>query len=438
MTTDSLTAAISANRTIELNHLSSGIAATVFAILVLVILSALLAASRAGFYALSPSDRKGLSPRNKVDGRILELLKSPEKLRATIIVLCTFLNVAVIILSSGIFYEVIRPAFSRLTGFILLVLLVSVIILFFCEILPKIYGSQHPFPIVRLMAFPLFFLEKIISPVNYFLIRLSSLIERHNTKTQKNISVDEISQALELTSEGEITEDKEILEGIVNFGSKNVVEIMCPRVDVVAIDVKSSLTKVLGLINSSGYSRIPVYSESFDQMKGILFIKDLLPHTDKGDDFRWQSLLRPPFFVPETKKVKDLLEDFQKNKVHLAVVVDEYGGSSGIVSLEDVLEEIVGEIADEFDEEEKFFTRIGEKKFMFDGKIQLDDFIHVLGCRENYFEEVKGEADTLAGLILEIRGEIPANHDKIEYKDYRFTVESISNRRIRQVKVEMI
>jgi gliding motility-associated protein GldE len=289
------------------------------------------------------------------------------------------------------------------------------------------------------MASPLLVLEKLFRPFSFLLIRSNALInEKIKKKPQKNISVDEISQALELTSDTDISDEKEILEGIVRFGNKNVSAIMCPRVDVVSIDITSSFTAVLDVINNSGYSRIPVYQESFDQVRGILYIKDLLPYTEKGESFQWQTLLRPPFFVPENKKVKDLLEDFQKNKIHMAIVVDEYGGSSGIVTMEDVLEEIVGDIADEFDEEETNFVILGEKEFLFDGKILLEDFYEVVGCDNDRFSEVKGEADTLAGLILELKGDIPALHEHIDFENFRFTIESVTNRRIRQVKAEIL
>lgn len=434
--TDSLTSAAVNGHSGEIIVLTSVDLFTVAGMLLLVILSGLITASRSGLAALTPADTALLSRKKRNDNRVLLLLERKRKISAAILTAVTFLNVTIILLFVWLLPGVFHPALTGKVGFITLLLLIFAVILIFCEIIPKICGNLYPMAIVRLMALPLLLLEQITAPVIYFLFWMEGLFERR-TKPQRNISVDEISHALELTSESPIPEDKEILEGIVNFGNKSVGEIMCPRVDVVAIDIKSSFTRLLELINNSGYSRIPVYSESFDQVKGILFIKDLLPFTDNNADFKWQGLLRPPFFVPETKKVKDLLEDFQKNKVHLAVVVDEYGGSSGIVTLEDVLEEIVGEISDEFDEEEMYFTRIGEKKFLFDGKIPLADFFEVIGCRDNYFDEVKGDADTLAGLILEIKGEIPVNHEKVEFRDYRFTVESISSRRIRQVKVEM-
>jgi gliding motility-associated protein GldE len=265
----------------------------------------------------------------------------------------------------------------------------------------------------------------------------TSFVNKRISDYNQNISVDDLSQALELTSPGDLTEDKEILKGIVRFGNKSVVEIMRSRVDVVSVDLKDNYADIMKIINDTGFSRIPVYSETFDNIKGILYIKDLLPHVHKGNSFRWQSIIRPPFYVPETKKIDDLLEDFQKNKVHMAIVVDEYGGTSGIVTLEDVLEEIVGEITDEFDEEEKFFTKIGENKYLFDGKTLLNDFCKVIGVDEDIFEDVEGEADTLAGLILELKGEIPLKNDTILCKNFVFTIEAVDNRRIKQIKVEI-
>jgi gliding motility-associated protein GldE len=250
--------------------------------------------------------------------------------------------------------------------------------------------------------------------------------------------MDEISHALELTSDNELSEEKEILEGIVKFGNKSVEEILRPRVDVVSIEIKTGFTEVLGIINKSGYSRIPVYNESFDNISGILYIKDLLPHSHKGNSFKWQTLIRPPFYVPETKKINALLEEFQKTKVHFAIVVDEYGGTAGIVTLEDILEEIVGDISDEFDEEENFFTRISENTFLFDGKTLLVDFYKAVECDDSIFNDVKGDADTLAGLILELKGEIPAFHEKISCKNFHFTIEAVDKRRIKQIKVEII
>jgi len=249
--------------------------------------------------------------------------------------------------------------------------------------------------------------------------------------------LDEISQALELTSDHELSDEKDILEGIVKFANKSVEEIMRPRVDVVSLDIKNTFPEVLEVILESGYSRIPVYTNSFDNISGILYVKDLLPHNHKANTFKWQTLIRPPFYVPETKKINSLLEEFQKNKVHLAVVIDEYGGTAGIVTLEDILEEIVGEITDEFDEEESLFSKLSKDTFLFDGKSLLVDFYKTVECDDSVFNDIKGEADTLAGLILELKGEIPAKNEEILYKQFKFTIESVDNRRIKQIKVEI-
>jgi gliding motility-associated protein GldE len=317
------------------------------------------------------------------------------------------------------------------------VVLISFLLLLFGEILPKLYASHFSLGFARFMALPLQLLEKLFRPLNSLLIVSTSFISTRLQRHQKNVSMDEISQALKLTSEQELSEEKEILEGIVKFGNKNVAEIMKPRVDVVSLDIKNNFKTVLSVIVDSGFSRIPVYIGSFDNIKGILYIKDILPHSHKGDSFNWQTLIRPPFYVPETKKINSLLKEFQKNKVHLAVVVDEYGGTSGIVTLEDVLEEIVGEIVDEFDEEDNFFTQISENVFLFDGKTLLGDFFKISKCDDTVFDPVKGDAETLAGLILELKGEIPVLREKIAYNQFNFTIEAVDNRRIKQIKVEI-
>jgi gliding motility-associated protein GldE len=304
--------------------------------------------------------------------------------------------------------------------------------------MPKVYAAHFRLQFARFMSFPLLALENIFRPINSLLIFSTSFVNKRLQKHRKNISMDEISQALKLTSEQELSDEKDILEGIVKFGNKNVAEIMKPRVDVVSLDIKTGFTKVLDVINRSGFSRIPVYIESFDNITGILYIKDILPHSHKGDSFKWQTLVRPPFYVPDRKKINSLLEEFQKSKVHLAIVVDEYGGTAGIVTLEDILEEIVGDIVDEFDEEESFFTKISENTFLFDGKILLGDFYKIVDCEDNIFDEVKGDADTLAGLILELRGEIPVKNEKITCKQFNFTIEAVDNRRIKQIKAEVI
>ncbi|MFW6257209.1 MAG: gliding motility-associated protein GldE [Prolixibacteraceae bacterium] len=423
---------------IQFHPVTTGIGVAFLIVIILLLSSALISGSEVAYFSLSPSDKKKLSgKKTKKNLRVLKNLESPEKLLATILVTNNFVNIGIIILSAYITKNLMSFGDSPVLKFILQVVVITFILLLFGEILPKVYANHYSLRFSRFMAMPLLTLEKIFRPINSILIYSTSFVNKKLQKHQKNISMNEISQALELTSEKEIFEEKEILEGIVKFGNKNVEEIMSPRVDVVALNIKTSFTEVLDIINESGYSRIPVYIQSFDNISGILYIKDLLPHSHKGNTFKWQTLIRPPFYVPETKKISTLLEEFQKNKVHLAVVVDEYGGSSGIVTLEDILEEIVGDIIDEFDEEENFFSQISENTYLFDGKILLGDFHKIIGTEDSIFDDVKGDADTLAGLLLELKGDIPALHEIITCKQFKFTVESADKRRIKQIKVEI-
>lgn len=414
---------------------------TVFSIVIIAVLlvcSALISGSEVAYFSLSPSEKHKIAGRSlKRNSYILKNLEHPEQLLATILVANNFVNVGIVILSSFTVESLIDFTNEPILGFIVQVLVISFMILLVGEIIPKIYSTNHALKFARFISIPLYYLIKLLKPINSLLIFSTSFINTRIKEYSQQISVDELSQALELTSQTELRDDKEILKGIVKFGNKSVVEIMRSRVDVVSADLDLSFSKIMSIITETGFSRIPVYSESFDNIKGILYIKDLLPHAHKGVNFRWQSIIRPPFYVPETKKIDDLLEDFQKNKVHMAIVVDEYGGTSGIVTLEDVLEEIVGEITDEFDEEEKFYTKLAENKYLFDGKTLLNDFYKVTGADDSIFEDVKGEADTLAGLILELKGEIPVKNDTIICKNYVLSIEAVDNRRIKQIKVEI-
>jgi len=414
-----------------------GISFFIAGILLLLIFSALLSAAEIAYLSLTAAEKQKLKKTNKTDLRVLSNLENPEKLLATILVANSFVNISIIVLSVNTIHQLISFQNLPVIEFILQIVVISVFLLFFGEILPKIYAARQKLSLVRLMATPLKWLEKIFSPLSYLFIMSTSFVNRRLQKRHKKFTIDKISQALKLTSEQELSEEKEILEGIAKFGYKNASEIMKPRVDVVSFDIKDSFSTVLNLIVDSGFSRIPVYIDSFDNIKGILYIKDILPHSHKGDSFKWQSLIRPPFYVPETKKINSLLKEFQKNKVHLAVVIDEYGGTSGIVTLEDVLEEIVGEIIDEFDEEEHYFSKISANIYLFDGKILLGDFFKISKCDDTIFNEVKGDAETLAGLILELKGEIPMLNEKIEYKQFVFTIEEVDDRRIKQIKVEI-
>lgn len=426
------------NWDIQFHPFTPGVGIAVFVVVLLLISSALISGSEVAYFSLTATDKKKLhGKRTNTNQRVLKNLENPEKLLATILVTNNFVNIGVIVLTAFVSNNLITIQDSPVLKFVLQVVLITFVLLIFGEILPKVYANHYSLKFSRFMAMPLLILEKIFRPVNSILIFSTSFVNKRLQKHQKNISMDEISQALELTSEKEISEEKEILEGIVKFGNKSVEEIMKPRVDVVSLNINTTFSKVLDTINKSGYSRIPVYIESFDNISGILYIKDLLPHSHKGNSFKWQTLVRPPFYVPETKKISSLLEEFQKNKVHLAIVVDEYGGSSGIVTLEDILEEIVGDITDEFDAEENFFSKISEDSYIFDGKILLVDFHKILNTDETIFEDVRGDADTLAGLILELKGEIPTLHDEFVYKQFRFTVEAVDKRRVKQIKVEI-
>ena len=423
---------------IQFHPITTGIAISLLVILILLVLSALISGSEVAYFSLTQTEKhKIFRTSTKRNSYIQKNLESPEQLLATILVANNFINVAIVILFSFTIGNIVDFTNEPILGFIVQIFVISAIILLFGEIMPKVYSTHQALKFARFIAIPLYYAIKFLKPINLILIYSTSFVNNRIHAYNEHISVDELSQALELTSQTELKDDTEILKGIVKFGNKNVAEIMRSRVDVVSVDIDSTYSKIMNLITETGFSRIPVYSDSFDNIKGILYIKDLLPHVHKGANFRWQSIIRPPFYVPETKKIDDLLEEFQKNKVHMAIVVDEYGGTSGIVTLEDVLEEIVGEITDEFDEEEKFYTKIGENKYLFDGKTMLNDFYKVIGLEDSVFDDVKGEADTLAGLILELKGEIPVKNDTITCKDYVFTIESVDNRRIKQIKVEI-
>ncbi len=423
------------NWNIEFLPVTFGIIIALIVVVVLLLCSALISGSEVAYFSLTAADKQRLKKKSKTNSRVLKNLESPEKLLATILVVNNFVNVGIIILTAYITGNLVTFVDAPILEFIFQVVLITFFLLLFGEIIPKVYATHIALRFSRFMALPLYTLENIFRPINAILIQSTGFVNRRLQKHKKNISMDEISQALELTSDQELSEEKDILEGIVKFGNKSVSEIMRPRVDVVSIDIKTSFDEVLQIINESGYSRIPVYIDSFDNVSGILYIKDILPHSFKTNTFKWQTLIRPPFYVPDTKKISSLLEEFQKTKVHMALVIDEYGGTSGIVTLEDILEEIVGDIIDEFDEEENFFSKISDNEFLFDAKVLLGDFYKIVNCSDTIFDEVKGDADTLAGLILELKGEIPVLHDEVKCKSFTFIIEEVDNRRIKQIKV---
>jgi putative hemolysin len=406
-------------------------------IIILLIGSALMSASEVAFFSFRPEDIEHFKTnKNKKFRAVLNLYNNPEKLLSTVLVANNTINIAIVLLAAYLSSMMFDFSSEPVLGFIINVVVITFLLLFFGEVMPKVYASRNHVSLALLMAYPLTLLEKIFQPVTSLLIFSSSFVKKRTGTRRSNISMDDLSDALELTSD-DFTEDEKILKGIVNFGNINVSAIMCSRTDVTAIDIKSGFDEIVPAIISSGFSRIPVYSGSFDSVKGILYAKDVLPYINNPSGFKWQALLRPPYFVPETKKINDLLKEFQTKKIHMAVVIDEYGGTSGIVTLEDILEEIVGEISDESDEDLMLFHKLDEKTYIFEAKILLNDFCKVLGIEEDLFEEVRGESETLAGLMLELTGEIPQKDRVINYGDFVFRIESSDRRRIKEVRVEL-
>jgi len=402
----------------------------------LIICTALISGSEVAFFSLTPSDKSIIrDSKKKTHNIIRDLLSVPDKLLTTVLVANVFVKVSIVILSTYLVHKTINVTNTPVLGFVFEILAITFILLLFSEILPKIWASKTPMRVAEFMARPINLLSKILSPISFIFIKTTSIVTLRQKKHNQNISIDEISQALELTDEEELSDDKGILEGIIKFGSTDVDQIMTPRIDVIAIEINETFDEIINVINESGYSRIPVYNETFDNIEGVLYIKDLLLHLQDQTDFRWQTLIRPTYYVPENKKIDDLLKEFQKTKVHMAIVVDEYGGTSGIVTLEDILEEIVGDITDEFDDDDQLYSKINDYTFIFDGKTQLNDFYRICDIDNDLFDDIKGEADTLAGLLLEMKGNFTKQGEILKYKNIDFITESLDKRRIKKIKV---
>lgn len=400
--------------------------------------SAFVSGSEIAFFSLSPNDLNLIGElKHSSDKKILRLREDNERLLATILIANNTVNVGIIMLLNYFFARVIDFGSSELLEFLFMTVLLTFLLLLFGEIMPKIYSVQFTLKFCRIAAPVFIFIEKLFWPLSSLLVRSKTLTAKIVQKEKHAISVDELEQALELTDKEEIADEQDMLEGIIRFGGEMAREIMTPRTDVVDLDLKTPFRDVLKCVIESNYSRIPVYSETQDNIKGILYIKDLLPHLNKPANFRWQSLIRPPYFVPETKMIDDLLRDFQTNKIHIAIVVDEFGGTSGIVTMEDIIEEIVGEINDEYDEEECQYVKLSENTYVFEAKTQLTDFNKILKIDEETFKEVEGEADTLAGLLLEIKGEFPLLNEVIEYNQYHFQILEMDDRRLLKIKVSI-
>ncbi len=421
---------------IILNPLRLKLMGELVLLIVLLCGSALMSASEVAFFSLKPADFDELeNKKNKKSLMLFKLLGNPDSLLANILVGSNLFNISIIILSTYITHLVINFQNAPVLGFVFQVLIVTSLLLFAAEIIPKIFAINHNVKVAMLMAYPLYILSKLFYPLTTMLVGSTMLVQKRLAAKRPQISVSDLSNALEITS-ASLNDEKTILKGIVRFGNINVSEIMQPRVDIVAVDYNTTYRKLLSVVIETGYSRIPVYEKSPDHIKGILYTKDLLPHLQETKVFKWQSLIKPANFVPETKKIDDLLAEFQKNKNHLAIVVDEYGGTSGLVTMEDILEEIVGEISDESDvDEELLFKKLSANVYLFEAKILLNDFFKITGINETVFDGVKGEYETLAGLILELKGEIPQKNDKIVFENLTFIIEAADKRRIKQVKV---
>ena len=392
--------------------------------------------SEIAFFSLSPSDLNELEEeKTERDSQILRLRKDSERTLATILIANNLINVTIIMLCNYFLAHIVDFGQAYWLQFICITVLLTFLLLLFGEIMPKVYSGQQPLRFCRMGVGGILFFRRLFYPFASILIRSGILAEKVVQKENRSLSIDDLEQALELTDKEDIKEEQRMLEGIVRFGDETAKEIMTSRQDVVDIDFKASFADVLKCIVENNYSRIPVYQDNSDNVRGILYIKDLLPHLGKPASFRWQSLIRPPYFVPETKKIDDLLREFQENKVHIAIVVDEFGGTSGIVTLEDVLEEIVGEINDEYDEDEKNYVRINNNTYVFEGKTLLSDLYKILKLDDETFAEVEGDADTLAGLLLEIKGDFPKMHEKIDYQNFTFEILEMEERRISKVKV---
>lgn len=416
---------------------SVGILLTAVLTVVLLLLSGFASGSEIAFFSLTPTDIASLDTEKSSKDRNIEMLRNDsERTLATILITNNFVNVLIIMLCNLIFDSLFKfGARAFWFEFITKTVLLTFLLLLFGEIMPKIYSRQDSLKFCRMSVNGILILRKFFWPLEWVLIASGLLAEKVVQKKNRQLSVDDLEQALELTDKDDIKDEQSMLKGIIRFGDETAKEVMTSRQDIFDIDIKSSYDDVLKCIVDNSYSRIPVYQDSTDNIRGILYIKDLLPHLQKLSNFRWQSLIRPPYFVPETKKIDDLLREFQENKVHIAIVVDEFGGTSGLITLEDILEEIVGEINDEYDDDENAYSKLNYNTYIFEGKVLLSDFCKILDISADEFSEVEGDADSLAGLLLEIKGDFLSIHEKIDYKNYTFEILSIDERRISKVKV---
>lgn len=406
-------------------------------ILILLFCSAIVSGSEVAFFSLAPQQLNTLEENKSSKAKkTLQLLKNPDKILATVLIANNLINITIVILSTYLTSKLfIFP--NPFSEFLVQVVVITFLIVLFGEIVPKIFASRHALQFALWMTYPVAFLDKIFTPISFTLIRSTAFINKRISTKKEEISMDEIAKALELTAKKDQHEEQKILMSIVEFGNIDVKEIMRPRLDVFALEEQLSFEKVLELIVEFGYSRVPIYKEHLDRVVGILYIKDLIPYINEQSNFAWQELIRPAYFVPENKMINNLLKEFREKKIHLAIVVDEYGGTSGIITLEDILEEIVGEIHDEFDDDGNVFSILDQTNYIFEGKISLHDFLKTVNGETDCFRAVKGDSDSLAGLILELNGNLPKKGDVISFPPYTFTIESADHKKIRRVKVHI-
>jgi gliding motility-associated protein gldE len=422
---------------ISFNPISLGVVIAILITIVLLGLSAFASASEIAYFSLSPSDLSELSEERTEQDKAINMLRDDsERTLATILITNNFVNVTIIMLCNYIFTSLVHFGEKAYwLQFLIVTVLLTFLLLLFGEIIPKVYSREDPLAFCRRSVSGILFFRRLFWVFESILLRSGFLASKVIKNDQQMLSVDELEHALELTDKNDIKEEQKMLQGIVRFGDETVREVMTSRQDIVALNINSPFSDVLKSIIENNYSRIPVYQNNDDNIKGVLYIKDLLPHLAKPTSFKWQTLMRPPHFVPETKRLDDMMKDFKENKVHIAIVVDEFGGTSGLITLEDILEEIVGEINDEYDEEDTSYSKLNYNTYVFDGKTLLSDVTKILEVDDDYFSEIEGDADSLAGLLLEIKGDFPTMHERIEYRNFMFEILKVDGRRISKVKI---
>ena len=422
---------------ISFNPISLGVVIAILITIVLLGLSAFASASEIAYFSLLPSDLSELSEERTEQDKAINMLRDDsERTLATILITNNFVNVTIIMLCNYIFTSLVYFGEKAYwLQFLIVTVLLTFLLLLFGEIIPKVYSREDPLAFCRRSVSGILFFRRLFWVFESILLRSGFLASKVIKNDQQMLSVDELEHALELTDKNDIKEEQKMLQGIVRFGDETVREVMTSRQDIVALNINSPFSDVLKSIVENNYSRIPVYQNNDDNIKGVLYIKDLLPHLAKPTSFKWQTLMRPPHFVPETKRLDDMMKDFKENKVHIAIVVDEFGGTSGLITLEDILEEIVGEINDEYDEEDTSYSKLNYNTYVFDGKTLLSDVTKILEVEDDYFSEIEGDADSLAGLLLEIKGDFPTMHERIEYRNFMFEILKVDGRRISKVKI---